>query len=110
MTQKEEVGYTAVHTPGPWKAMYVGCERATLIGTADGETAFARMEQFDGTPSHVEMAAIARLITAAPELLEIVAIFLGHDDRFQIAVGGNPSAVDAMLESARAVYAKATHP
>jgi hypothetical protein len=30
-------------------------------------------------------------------------IFLGHDDRFQVAVGGNPNAVEKMLNEARAL-------
>jgi hypothetical protein len=45
---------------------------------------------------------------AAPELLEFVGILLAEDDRFQIAIGGNPNAVDEMLGRARAAYAKAT--
>ena len=52
--------------------------------------------------------AHAALIASAPDLLKIVAIFLGHDDRFQPMVGGNPNAVYAMLEEARAIYARAT--
>lgn len=39
-------------------------------------------------------------------LRDALAIFLGHDDRFQISVGGNPIAVKEMLEKAHAVFAR----
>ena len=41
------------------------------------------------------------------DLVKYLSIFLGHDDRFQISVGGNPNAVDAMLDEAHAALAKA---
>ena len=40
-------------------------------------------------------------------LLEAVGIFLNKDARFQVMVGGNPNAVDEMIEHVAAVYAKA---
>lgn len=40
-------------------------------------------------------------------LVKALDIFLGGDDRFQVAVGGNPIAVDEMLNSARALIASA---
>ena len=49
----------------------------------------------------------AALIAAARDLARFVAIFLGEDPRFQIAVGGNPNAVDKMLAAAHAALAKA---
>jgi hypothetical protein len=49
----------------------------------------------------------ALMFTQARELLAIVGIFIGHDERFCVAVGGNPTAVDAMLERARKAYAEA---
>lgn len=42
-------------------------------------------------------------------LLAIVRIFLGEDARFQVAVGGNPIAVDRMLAEARAVVGNRGH-
>ena len=42
----------------------------------------------------------ARMIAAAPDLARFLQIFLGHDDRFQVSVGGNPNAVDKMLDEA----------
>lgn len=47
------------------------------------------------------------LSSAAADLLAICEIFLGGDEKFQVAVGGNPIAVDKMLSDARAVVAKA---
>lgn len=50
-----------------------------------------------------------RIVTAVnchAALIKYLAIFLGHDERFQVAVGGNPNAVDAMLEEGRAFLAK----
>jgi len=37
-------------------------------------------------------------------LRNVLAVFLGYDDRFQIAVGGNPIAVSEMMEEAHAAY------
>ncbi len=67
-------GVSATYTPGPWIAAYVGVEKAVLIGTADRSTAFARMEAFDGTPDADTQEANARLIAAAPELLEALQL------------------------------------
>jgi hypothetical protein len=41
------------------------------------------------------------LIMQRDALVTALKIFLGHDDRFQVSVGGNPIAVDKMLEEAR---------
>lgn len=58
----------AKHTPGPWEAVFVPELKSVLIGTADRQTAFARMEQFDGTPNDATQRANARLIAAAPAM------------------------------------------
>lgn len=34
-------------------------------------------------------------------LMTVLKVFLGHDQRFQIAIGGNPLAIEKMLSSAR---------
>lgn len=52
------------------------------------------------------LRANARLIAAAPELLEALRCFLS-DTRFQVGVGGNPNAVHEMIAQARAAIAKA---
>lgn len=44
------------------------------------------------------------------ERLEVaLRIFLGGDDRFQVMVGGNPNAVEKMLEEARALVGSDGH-
>lgn len=60
-------------TPGPWDAVYVPEIRSILIGTEDRQTAFARMQQFDGTPDDETQRANARLIVAAPDMYEALA-------------------------------------
>ena len=44
----------------------------------------------------------------ADALAGVCETFLGHDNRFQIAVGGNPIAVDAMLDASRSTLAAYT--
>jgi hypothetical protein len=39
-----------------------------------------------------------------------LCIFLGHDERFQVAVGGNPVAVEKMLNEARALTRDVCNP
>lgn len=52
----------------------------------------------------------ARVILAQRELIgelvELLAIFLGQDDRFQISVGGNPVAVKKMFADAQSILAR----
>ena len=55
-------------------------------------------------PSASSMLPDAALTAERDALREVVSIFLGEDDRFQVAVGGNPNAVDKMIERARATY------
>ena len=58
-----------------------------------------------------EARANARLIVLAVNshdaLVEALAAFLGEDDRFDIAIGGNPIAVDRMLARARSALSLA---
>lgn len=53
-----------------------------------------------------EIATITRLEAEKAELLAGLRIFLGHDERFHVAVGGNPIAVDRMLGAARSLLSK----
>lgn len=62
-------------TPGPWVAAYVPDMKAILIGTSDRTTAFARMEQHDGTPSKEELRANADLMAASPSLHDVAAAY-----------------------------------
>lgn len=50
--------------------------------------------------------ADATLFTAAPELLESIKEFI-EDPRFQVAVGGNPNAVQQMYDRAKSAIRKA---
>lgn len=45
--------------------------------------------------------ADARRAVDASDVVRFLAIFLGEDPRFDVAVGGNPIAVDKMLAEAR---------
>lgn len=40
-------------------------------------------------------------------LEKVAAIFLGEDARFQVAIGGNPHAIEAMLAESRAALSRA---
>lgn len=53
-----------------------------------------------------EIAANARLISAAPDLLAALKCFLG-DERYHVSIGGNPRVVDRMVDAAFAAVAKA---
>lgn len=87
---------TSKHTPGPWRQSLTddtriidssGCEVASVAG--DYQHDYARME------------ANARLIAAAPELLEALA---GMVDSYELEA----SPINPALISARAAIAKAT--
>lgn len=92
----------AKHTPGPWVA------RAGLsnwsITTAYGQRTFAIALI---NSERVEQEVNARLIAAAPELLEALKALMGHDDKIQVAIGGNLRYVGAFMDRARAAIAKA---
>ena len=66
-------------------------------------------DEIFGSPQH-EIDALAHQFTRAKEIIaaqrEALNYFLG-DSRFQISVGGNPHAVEAMLAKARAALALA---
>lgn len=108
----DDKGDKGLAMPGPWvyrpHLLQNGAPVSWFVGP---ETQVAGIEELPAiyvAALAKDTEANARLVAAAPELLSIVGIFLGHDDRFQVAVGGNPNAVDAMLAKARGVYAKAT--
>jgi hypothetical protein len=96
------------HTPGPWVAQThpEGAGPDAVYTTAGIKVAYC-MAMF-GRP-HVkreEWNANARLISAAPDLLDALSDFMVNP-AFQVAVGGNPNAVEAMMERARTAIAKA---
>ena len=96
------------HSRGPWSYYISEVARRDKITRP-----FASVRNADGAdiiyislfPERVE--ANARLVAAAPDLLEALRDFV-ENQSFQVAVGGNPSAVEAMLCRARAAIAKAT--
>lgn len=101
-------------TPGPWVV-----DREWPNNKVRGHTAISGsvgkpnehramvqvVTSFDGDP-YRQGDANARLIAAAPELAEALSDFL-ENPLFQVGVGGNPNAVDAMLSSARLALSKA---
>lgn len=95
----------AAFTPGPWTFMRnrVVSENTydTVAGTHTGANAHWTIESQD------ICSANARLIAAAPDLYASLREFM-EDDRFQVGVGGNPIAVEAMIARARAALSKAS--
>jgi hypothetical protein len=59
-----------------------------------------------GKPVHNDLAVADLLNDCRQRIMELKTTlgFFIEDDRFQVAVGGNPRAVEAMLEVARVVY------
>jgi hypothetical protein len=62
----------------------------------NGEPEFG-WRQFPATP--IQEAAADEI----ERLRKALGIFLGYDERFRVAVGGNPIAVEKMMEEARAL-------
>ena len=52
------------------------------------------------------LEATAEAMRASDELVELLAVFLGEDERFQIAIGGNPNAIEEFMGTARTALAK----
>ena len=95
---------SAKHTPGPWSYPRYPNGVSTLVYAAAGgkPEAFPVASATYGVPDE-EREANARLIAAAPELLETLETLLSlHDARVDTADAWNVS-----MEEARAVIAKA---
>lgn len=112
-------------TPGPWETVDDE-QRIDGIGTVKMERVVDKggvvVAEFsnagcneimyeddgEGGGNHYDHQAIAnaRLIAAAPELAKALSDFL-ENPAFQVGVGGNPNAVDAMLSAARLALSKA---
>ena len=98
-------------TPTPWEVERVldpGDLSRPWIGRIE-ESRFAALVCGD---TREEAFANANLIVTAVNnhaaLVKYLSIFLGHDDRFQVAVGGNPNAIEEMLNGARAALSAAS--
>lgn len=84
------------HTPGPWVAE----RRSTMVATAiDGAYGY---ELFDVRCDVPEFEANARLIAAAPDLLEVLEQFVAWVD-----APSESAFSDSQLAAARAAIAKA---
>ena len=95
------------HTPGPWIAVgtYVETSDASKAGICQCSTSWMRQDHFGR--SIKEECANARLIAAAPELLDALVDLLPLAE-FGAAEQSPPYADDSLLEAARAAIAKAT--
>lgn len=87
------------HTPGPWRRAdgdedIVASDGAIVV---DGYYSTVDANQFDSNLALI--AAAPDLLAALKELLEI--------PEYQVAIGGNPHAVEALLERCRSAIAKA---
>ena len=96
----------AQHTPGPWVGRTIGQSLAT-VETQDGEYIICNTAQLrwdDWKTKHAERKANARLMAAAPELLEALQRLSAQCERLRLP--GQPE-TDAE-KTARAVIAKTT--
>ena len=87
------------HTPGPWTILPNTPHFVRAMHPAEGMQPVATVYHFDG-----ELAANARLIAAAPELLEALEAVLPDLEHYVATHGPGP---DKRLAAARAAIAKA---
>lgn len=73
------------HTPGPWQYAFEGGTVAFIV-EADGTTV-AKVSVTENSTAHTALSANARLIAAAPDLLEALADLL-HQAKFSEGEGG----------------------
>ena len=90
---------SAAHTPGPWTILPNTPHFVRAMHPAEGMQPVATVYHFDG-----ELAANARLIASAPELLEALEAVLPDLEHYVATHGPGP---DKRLVAARAAIAKA---
>jgi hypothetical protein len=91
------------HTPGPWT---LDKKSAISYGWRDGKPIRYEIAECKGFPASAE--ANARLISAAPELLEALRGLVGQADA-QFKVGDRHATFNKQtIDTARAAIAKAT--
>jgi hypothetical protein len=100
----------AEFTPGPWTAAPTG-EAMRGYSQPFGVASVADPTLVAGVFGDVRggeeaARANARLIAAAPDLLAALKA-LTQDSRFNLAIGGNPHAVDALVKQVDLAIAKA---
>ena len=93
------------HTPGPW--VFNESIPRTVTAPKEGYITRHICDMDASTMSALEQNANARLIAAAPELLDALVDLLPLAE-FGAAEQSPPYADDSLLESARAAIAKAT--
>ena len=93
------------HTPGPWHICEVSAalNRSPLIRDAQGMALAETFRPNNSQASQINRDANARLIAAAPEILDALAEMLADADTLQ-----EPYRNEAVCERARAAIAKAT--
>ncbi len=105
------------HTPGPWEVCSVPAndywQSGVTIGAADPEDARRVCDVFTcgatGDDIHSMHKANARLIAAAPDLLDLIVAM--QDDYQDILASGRPTgSSDHLMTRAQALIAKATQP
>lgn len=97
----------AQHTPGPWSFSSKGGSNGTVLS---GDFVIARCQRIDGDEWKQQSRANARLIAAAPELLEALNELLARSENFHAAnvAFKDFDAARCAMEKARAAIAKAT--
>ena len=102
---------TEQHTPGPW-TWPEGCTQIeALADPENSQTYYAPVAHMDVEWSAEAMAANARLIAAAPELLEALELIDSHLTRCINFSGVNPELrerLEQQQHNARAAIAKVT--
>ncbi len=95
--RQKEIGMSGKHTPGPWVL-----KDARRLLRGDKETDYGRAEFFDQ-----ELEANARLIAAAPDMLEALRK-ANYSLAWHVETQGNGAGMDAFyLDVIRAAIAKA---
>lgn len=104
----------AQHTPGPWRARPnggYGQGPINAVFTAESELCGGLLASLDTEPTNPNMEADARLIAAAPELLDALEKLLGLFDSGIRSEYEGTSMLETLLaegDFARAAIAKAT--
>jgi hypothetical protein len=95
------------HTPGPWAIEYDnaddGSEQWYQVGPAKLSFSYNATDE-----AKQKAASDARLIAAAPELLEALKLFLAYDESDDEDGVAMMIAYADAIQAARAAYAKAT--
>ena len=90
------------HTPGPWVA-----ENSSVIGP-DNKIICGCIRGSIDRKSHEEDCATARLIAAAPDLLELATALLSAIERFAITNTSDEDTIGVLSDAAREAIAAAT--